>query len=77
MRSKLQYPSFKFDNISKFQNVVSDRTLPPRTFPTHTCARGSVIMTHCVQKSICDSNPRIKICLSFKISVPAIMIFKI
>ena len=40
MRSKLQYPSFKFDNISKFQNVVSDRTLPPPHLPhTHMRAR--------------------------------------
>ena len=34
----------KFDKISEFQNIISDR--PPTA---------SVIMTHCVQKSICDS----------------------
>ena len=35
---------WKFDNFSEFQNVISDS--PPTL---------SVIMTHCVRKSICDA----------------------
>ena len=35
-----------FNNFSEFQNDISDRPPPPTT---------SVIMTHCVQKSTCDS----------------------
>ena len=43
--------ALKFDNFSEFQNVMSDSP-PPPPFPAPS---PSVIMTHCIRKSICDS----------------------
>ena len=43
-RSKLKYMNFKFDNFSELQNVISDSPPP-----------ANVVVTHCVQKSICCS----------------------
>ena len=39
----------KFDNISEYQNVISDSP------PPHPPPPSSVIMTLCEQKSVCDS----------------------